>query len=490
LWLVPECIVLPGDGILHILTPRGAFDVKGRDAHLLHERLCPFLQGTHTEADLLAGVPPLLASTIQSYLGRLRLMGALREEVFLNPGTALPHAMHSLGAANPVLSCRVGSLRVRVSLREPATTRPGDLHVCFVAPEQAAQFLLRLGRLGWRPGRLTCVVVDPAPGLPTHDVLDQRAEYARWLLRHELDVLPDRPRFQLFRLDPLGGTLERMVSAEAEDGSDLSSVPDQIGLVRALAGVDQLPLVVAQAFHAFFAHSVVGYGLDFPRVQEHLVKAFLARAPIRPGADMGYALRSGAVGARLRTYDRVRVPFERVTCATVAASFVSLQLQLLEELADSRAAENGVAWEEADLLAGEADEHPSVAYLRGVLRLRMSRLPGRLAVTSDGLFICEAGSRRARSFVRAKAVAEVLLDITWDEFYAPAAAGTQRAMPMALCDHEEFASAAQIRGFVQASTKELAANGEPIRILVRRLRRWGTRAWVGALDNRAVEAVP
>jgi hypothetical protein len=486
--LVPECIVLPGNGVLHILTRRGAFDVKGKDAHLLNERLRPLLQGTHTEADLLEAVPPQLAPAIRSYLGRLRLMGVLREETFQDSCTAA-EAMHALGATSPVLAFRAGSLLVCVSLDGPANTRRGDLHVCFVAPEQAAHALLRLGGPGRQPARLTCIVVDPAPGPPTHDELGRRAEYARWLLRHELDVFPDRPRFQLFRLDPLTGTLDRMVSAEAEDGSDLSSVADQIGLVRALSGVDQLPLVVAEASHPLFAHSVVGYGLDFPRVHKHLLRGFLARALIRPGADSRCVFRSGVAGARRRTYVQVRAPLERATRATAAASFASLQLQLLEELADSRRAGHGAAWEEVDLLAGEADEHPTVAYLRSVLGLRMSVLPGRLATTPDGLFVCEAGARRVRSFIRTKAVAEVLLDVAWDEFYASSLPGGQRATALALCGHEEFASAAQIRNLVDASVRALAANGEPIRILVRRLRRWGTRTWVGALADPAVEAV-
>ncbi len=474
--LEADCRVLPGDGALHVITRRGTFDVKGRDAYPLHCKLLPFLQGTHSEADLLAAIPPRLVQGVKSYLDRLRLMGALGDGLPPEPDPSEQEALHALGAARPEVSFKIGDLPVHVSLAGYSAGPHGCLDLCFVTPGEAADLLLR----NRRAGRLTCVLVDTAPAAIADFEMERRAGFARWLLCHELGVSSNRPRLQLFRLDSPGGVLERVVVAEAPDGSDLSTIPDQLGLVHALEGVDQLPLVVAEASHEIFPCSVVGCGLDFPKLREQLLGIFLARVSTRPDEAERVGFLSGVVGDHPRTYLPVRVPFERTTHTGVSSSLAALQLGLLEELADATRATVDTRWKEVDLLDSTGSEHPVVTYLQDVLRLRRSGLAARLGRTRDGLFICEAGEHRARSYLRAKAIAEVLLGVVWDEFYA--GTSSQRAAPLARFDHAEFAPMKQIRRRVRDAAKALATDGEPIRIVVRRLSRWGTRVWVGTFE--------
>lgn len=420
--LLPGSLFLPGDGVLHVVTRRGSFDLRGKDVARLHVKLAPYLGGTHTEAELLGAVPPPLADAVRGYLDRLRGTGALLDAAPEGPGEAAA----ALGAGSPAATFQAGALRVHVSLGGPGKMREGGLGLWFVSPREAGELLLRLRGRGDPYHRVTCVVAD-APSTPRE--LERRAGYARWLLRTELDVLPDEPRFQLFRLDGATGALERAAAVELPGRSDLATLPDQLRLVRALE-VDQLPLVAARAAHPFFDHEETACGLSFQAVRGHLLRAFLARAIVGPGA-------------------------------VVAPSRAALELALAERAADREP--RALRFRRVDLLA-DGGASPAVAYLRGVLKLRRPRLAAREATGGDGLFVCESGRHRARSVLPDRARAEVLLAAAWDEFH-----GTEPPPPAIA--HGEIAPAALLRRLARDNAR--ARRG----VRVRRIRCWGITVW-------------
>lgn len=84
----PESLILPAEGVLHVLNRRGIFDIRARNIHRLHETLSPHLDGSHDEAALLASVPAAQQPTIRHYLSKLREAGALREADADEPGAA------------------------------------------------------------------------------------------------------------------------------------------------------------------------------------------------------------------------------------------------------------------------------------------------------------------------------------------------------------------------------------------------------------------
>jgi hypothetical protein len=424
--LLPGSLFLPGDGMLHVLTRRGSFDLRGKDVSRLHDKLGPFLRGTHSEAELLGAVPPPLASAVRGYLDQLRGTGALGDAP---PAEDLDDVVETLGAARPDAVFQAGTLRVHVSLDGPGKMG-GGLGLWFVTPGEAAALLLRLRGRADAYHRVTCVVADAAPG-PAE--LERRAGYARWLLRNELDVLPDEPRFQLFRLDGATGALQRAAAVELPDRSDLATLPEQLRVVRALE-VDQVPLVAARAAHPFFPHEETACGLSFPAVRGHLVRTFLGRALL--GAD-----------------------------AVVAPSRAAMELALAERIAGER--RRALRFRDVDLLAASSAS-PAVAYLRDVLKLRHPRLAGREAVGGDGLFVCEAGLHSARSFLPDRARAEVLLAVAWEEFY-----GTEPPRPA--IDHREIAPAALLGRLAREHASTLIGHR------VRRIRCWGMTLWTGTV---------
>jgi hypothetical protein len=475
--LAEACLVMPAADALHVVTARGSFDVRGRSLDRLHERLAPFLTGDRSESELLAAIPEGQRDAVRTYLARLRAVGAL-EDAGSRARLLLPRALRKLGARRPRVSLRIPGARVDVSLDglPGGGSRPG-IALGFVSASAAGELLVRAGLPGWRARRVTCVVAGDASSV-TDEELERRAGYARWLLGSG-DALGDSHALNVYTLDPDAGTLHRTLSLDPAIPAEMADLPDRLGLLRA-ADVDQVPLVVATASHRFFPHSVAAFGLELPAVRAHLLRAFLLPLllPSRHPADAS-GLRTGTAGAALRTFAPSNSWAGWNPALTTAASLDGLHLMLLEEHAAARAADDPPEWRDVDLLAGDG-EHPALDYLRGVLRLRHRELPGRIATTPDGLTLCSAAGAEARSFLPARARAQVLLAAAWREFYGSGHVGDALAAAAPVCEPEAFASPAALRRVVRRAASALGGDaGVPIG--VRRLRCWGVTFWAGAL---------
>lgn len=475
---VSDCLVIPGEDALYVLNRRGSFELRAKRIHVLHERMRPYLNSAHTEAELLAAVPAPLTGTLRVYLTKLREVGALApaganqpREVDLR-GPALLHSATRSPLQQGLVARAVGDPR-------PLADRSHRLH--FATPESVGRLLLRFpGRIA---GSITCVVAEPADGRPpSPEELEHCAVYARWLLRSHRDVADAAPRVRVFSLDKGTGALTRMLDARASEVTDPSSLLDRLGAIRR-ADVDQVPLTVLTAAHRFFRATVSYFGVSYSGVHACAARTFIARSLLWPTARKRFCtFRLGTLGAPIRGYAPVHVAREEAANMSTAPSWSELRLQLLEEFArQNLPAEAIEARTEVDLLC-ESYSSPAIAALQHTLRLRLASLPARAGKTSHGLFVFSYEHLTGSSFIRERAIFELLLAAAWSKFYAGGASlslGASSA-PVPACDPLDFIGAQQLRRLVHAQIGILRRRGERVRVVVNKLHSSGTDVWVGA----------
>ncbi|HET6762328.1 MAG TPA: hypothetical protein VFH27_01620 [Longimicrobiaceae bacterium] len=471
-----DCLVLPAPGALHVVTPRGSFDLRGGGIDVLHARLAPHLVGERSAAELLAAVPAAQRGAVGAYLARMRAVGALEDAGAPAPARDPLRVLRCLGARRPRLRLRADGARVDVALDAPPRQGPGATSVClgFATPAEAGALLVQAGRPGRGPRRVTCVVAEDGKATASPDELERRAGVARWLLRTG-DARGPGFALRVYRLDQEVGTLTRLLAVDPTRVEEMADLPDRLGILRAV-DVDQVPLVVATAAHPLYPHAATAYGLDLTAVRAHLLRAFLLPLLTSP-ATLGErtAFRAGPVGAPPRCFTPCAPPGEGAVLAT-AASPAALHLALLEEHAARRMDAHPPAWREVDLLAGN-ETHPALRYLRDVLRLRRAELRGRVATTADGLTLCSAAGAEGRSFLPTLALARVLLAAAWQEFYGSALPDGGGA-PQPALEPAAFASPATLRRTVRRAAASPGCLG--LRVSVARLRCWGTVFRAGA----------
>jgi hypothetical protein len=488
LTLAEHSLVLPADGVLHVFSRRNLHDLKGKQVDRLHERLTPYLRGTLEEDDLVRAVPASQAAAIQTYLAGLREAGALGDQAGTDP-PALMSDLAPLNALDPHrtwIRFRVGIRTVEVSIDGAEALGPGTgaVRVCFVTRAEARRVLWSLGQGEAESGQTTYVVVEDGDGsLPAQEV-ETRAAYARWLLRNELDVLPERDRFRLFQLDAATGDLRRLAETEGRGTPHLRTLPEQLRVVQATK-VDQVPLVVVSAAHPLVGGRITAFGVSSGAVRRQCLRTLVARVLLRPGSSaVPPVAMVGRMGEPQRCDSPAPAYWERPARLEIAACRLELLLQLAGRWAERRALESGVAWEPADLLHVAAS-HSAAAYLQEVLRTRLSELPGELACTGDGLFLFRSEVHRGRSFVRPHALAEVLLRTAWDVFYKglEVPGGPTRALPV--CSALEFEESGDLRRILRDRIAGMRRHGGDVWVREGRLRCWGVSAWVGDLDDAA-----
>jgi len=405
LMLDPNCVIVPGENVLHVITRAGTIDLRGADLPRLHERVAPFLTGAYSEEELVAAASSSGAAKIRHYLEKLRDAGTLR----VCHASKLSSATGDTGAVVPA-----------AHHREPVA-EDGATSVRFVTAAETPPILFGLGRAAWAFAESsTCVLVDRVggeQGEPSAGELATRTAFARWLILVAIEAGRPADEFRLYRLDLSAGTLTRLVVVQRRDPAHLRTIPDQLRLLETV-DVDQLPLAVLRAGHALFATSSTRYGVHYEAVKRSVLRAFLARAVITHRAHSGAAVFSVCdLGAPARAVGRTPVPVARACAMPVAGSLVEMHMCLVERCAARRMADGAVlAWREVDLLE-ESARHPEVCYLIEVLRLHGRQLRGRIALTQDGLVVYEAEGRTSASFLPAKALRDLLLDAAWAEYY-------------------------------------------------------------------------
>lgn len=471
-----DSLVLPGEHVLYVLNRQGAFDVKGKNVHLLHRRLEPYLEGRYGERELLSAVPSSQTRGVRTYLARLRDIGLLRDEA-PSSGSRRGAPGGRLGASCPRSSLRLGGRRIEVSLDGVPDTPAGTGRLFFAGPEEAGRFLLTLEGPERLLGRTVGVVVEPATeGPPAPDELDRRAGYARWLLQRETARADRENCLELYRLHGDSGALRRIAVVDRRQ-RPFSSLAEQLEVIRS-ADVDQVPLVVATAAHPFFVPAGTRFGLSYPEVRDDLLRELFVRSRLAaPGPPERRRFFCGELGAPLGSYVAESVAWDRDARLEVAASRPELEVALLEQAAELWARASGrLTWRKVDLLHAP-ETTPEIVCLRRILRLRTPGLPARAAEIPGGGLLLAAGRHRAVSLLPERAVTEILLKAVWERFYA---AEPERAAPS--CSRPVRST--ELGRRVEALCRELG----PLRIGVRRVRAWGVTAWAGVLlPSRAPE---
>lgn len=442
LCLDERSLILAQKDVLYVFNRRGAFDLRGKDIEALHAQLAPHLQGTHGEEALLAAIPPAAAGPLLSYFDKLRQVGALQTAT--EPAGEAARPLDELGPTHRRgrFAWRGHCVEISLDGPWPSPQIEGVARLEFLRPQDAGRWLWQLRAPGCGLGNQACVVETPGAETLSTEALRRRASYARWLLGSGLDV-ERRERALLFELNVQSGELHRRAVLD-EDGPEhaLQTIPDQIEMLLS-DGIDQLPLVVARAAHPFFAPEVRRIGLDKAMIRKHLLRDFLIRV------DQGAAEPESAA-------------------PLVAGSRCELAILLLEREVERRVAREELRWREVDLLAQE-EFLPEIRCLQGILRLRRRALPARRAVTREGAVRFEYGPHRALSFVPARAVAEILLGVTWELFYGSSVGEA----PRPALDLRSFAAPAELLR-IAARLRHPDHRSTP---RLRAVRRWGITAW-------------
>jgi hypothetical protein len=297
------------------------------------------------------------------------------------------------------------------------------------------------------------------------------------LARQGREVLPDSDWIRVYALSALG-ELRRIAVVSPSGEPGLEALPGQLGIVRC-ADVDQVPLVVLTAAHPFFAPSTTHAGLHHETVRDQVLREFVVRLHLAEDADLQARFYCGPVATPLSRYAAIAMAPGAIDGMTIAATLGTLQLAALDRWTESRLQrqlQRGDAnWASIDLLQPQQPSHcPFIAHLQQIVRVRKRELIAQVRETEDGFCTFRIGARSASSFLREKALADLLLAHVWDEFYRDS-----HAEPALRCAYADVAPDSEQREALQRARQ--AACRQPNRPLFRfrSLRRWGIAAWIG-----------
>jgi len=414
----PHSLILSAKDVLYVFNRRGVLTIQAKNIDRLHDRLKDHLNGKHSRETLLASVPDAQRPTIEKYLTKLQEAGALRVE---EPDKDKP-VFVSLDSASPSPQKEYGA------------------YLFFIAPQDVHAVLFNLERWKEHAKKIICVVAGSTIGI------DRRKQYAKWLLSN-FHISPEQPLcFQLFQLDEAQERLTKLLEIRDANAADLRIIPEQLNVVS-VADVDQVPLVAARASHPFFSHDIGMIGLYFEDTCEQLI------------AEFGIQELLGQHSQH------------------VASSRLLLRFKLLEHYTTAQTNDSLTTTEPLDLLQDKTT-HDDVGYLQGVLRLRISSLPARFSTTKTNLFIYECNGRRACSFIRAKALRDILLFLTWDEFYKDVSLETYK---FATNDYQRFLEDRGLRRIADERKADLFERYGPPELNYREVHYWGRTAWAGEI---------
>jgi hypothetical protein len=411
----PHSLILSAKDFLYVLNRRGIFTIQAKNIDRLHVRLKDHINGKHSQEMLLASVPAPQRATIEKYLTKLQEAGALRVE-----------------------EDRDESVFVSLDGASPAPQKKHDAYLFFIAPQDVHAVLFSLERWKEHAKKLVCVVAAS-----TIDA-NRRKQYAKWLLSN-FHIFPEQPFcFQLFQLDDPQERLTKLLEIRDANAAALRIIPEQLNVVT-VADVDQVPLVVARASHPFFSHDISMIGLNYEDTYEQLLAEFCTQE---------------LLGQHLQQ---------------VAGSRLHARFQFLERYAEMQTNDSLTTAEPFDLLQDKTT-HEDVSYLQEVLRLRISNLPARFSTTKSNLFIYECNGRRACSFIRLKALRDILLFLTWDEFYKDA---SLEAYKFATNDYQRFLEDPALSAIADEREADLLETYGPEALSYREVHYWGRTAWTG-----------
>lgn len=415
----PHSLILSAKDVLYVLNRRGIFTIQAKNIDRVHDRLKGYLDGKHDQDTVLTSVPAPQRPMIEKYLTKLQEVGALRcvEKDF----------------AKPVFVSLDGSY--------PTPNKEHDAYLFFITTHDARAVLFSLERWKKRAKRIAFVVVSS-----TIDV-ERREQYAKWLLSN-FGIFPElRFCFQLYQLDDAQGELTRLLEIKDSKPADLRSIPEQLNIVT-VANVDQVPLVVARVAHPFFPGNMDMVGLTYDDTHEQLIIEFCARELFGKTEQ-------------------------------VARSRLHARFNLLERYAETHSQHDLLTTESLDLMQDKTT-HADIGYLQDVLRLRVSSLPARLSTTKANLFVYECNARRACSFIQAKALRDILLFVTWDQFYQDV---SPQINNFATRDYQRFMKNPVLKAIADERETDLFVKYGAAQFRYRTVRCWGRTAWAGEIKD-------
>lgn len=488
-----ECLVLPSENVLHVVHDRGTSELRGAHVHQLHKRLGAYLRGSHTEAEVIEAVPPASRRAVRAYLSRLRDVGALDPEPAALAARDRYEAAVERVSLSGALTTVAGTGRttcVAIGRYDEAVMRSNIEGVWFLPPSDVPRALLSFERHVRPDGRWMYVVTTSADDQDDDGAHARQLEpYARWLLRTMSRAWSGAYGLRVYRLNFDGGALELL--ADLGRGAARATprrLPDEVTLVRPASG-DQLPLVSAAAEHALFPGQTVRcVGLTYAAARACALRTFVARETIGPRGPGIRTVRRGRLSASLPDYAVASASDLPVAAGLVVApSWLELRTRLLEEVAYAEVkAGTDSHCREIDLLASEFD-HPAVTQLQAALRLRHPRMSAQLLKTRSGLYVCSTGRLTEYSFVRAKAVADVLVRATWCAYYE-ASGLPSGPMPDLALTHLSFVTSSALRDLLRRRMRALVGERRqthtppqrpPDDVVVGSVQCWGVTAWLG-----------
>ena len=420
-----NCLILETGDELWVISRAGTTTLKSRNLARFHSIVSKYICGQYDQESILAGVTPNQRPVVERYLSALRGAGAIRA----------------------------------------TATSGNDCHprIVFASPDR-----IRCELRGWKessgkPGCIYIAVEDKTGAFLASDAADL---ISRWF-GAVAGKSGNRPCTTLYRLRTAPLELKReAVLDPAAGGAELIR---QLPLMRP-ADVPQLPLVCVTASHWLFPATVSRYGMDHVQVERQLQSEFVYEALAADARPSGRVLVSRFSADSVNDSDTAGAAAR----PTVADSLVQLRAAALETRAQRLPVDEST---EIDLLHDPVD-HPQIEFLRSVLRLRIARLPGRFSGLREGYFCYQAGSRRYCSFIRTKALRDLLLEAARDAYYADAGADVSPAPPN---DFESFVDADELEFLIAATEQRI---GREERLLYRKFECWGSTLYCGRYIRR------
>jgi len=493
----PCSLILPTENVLYVLNQRGVATVRSKNIHRVYQALEQYLDGRYDEETLIEAARTVSQPIIRNFLTKMCEAGAIRIEEDHSPGNEALQGQAStpdpLRATQPNSSLIANGCFVSLTGADHAAAREHNACIFFIEPVQLLQELLTIDRWS-RPESILIYVVASSRADDVHPPLsglDLRASYARWL---SLNI--ERPHraargVKVYQLDATKGTLAEMLVIDGTSSTDLRDVPARLGLITP-ADVDQSPLAVAKAAHDLFPLSFTRFGPRHDEILfEEMVCEFMARVLLSVDEKRASSPTfSKTIGAQQSPIDAAgaKVYGEPKTDWNMATSLLDLRVALLESYAAARAAADATPisardvrlLKEAEDLLRDQEKHIDLKYLGDVLQLRQSDLTARLKITGDGLFIYETGAHRSSSFIRAKALRDILLSLTREAYYADALHETGQAGLRT--DFSSFINKAQLRGILRDRQAELSGKDPKACFRFFKFQGWGRTAWTGNIE--------
>jgi hypothetical protein len=484
LLLDQRSVIASAKGWLYVINRTGLTKIKADHIDEVHERVKCYLNGAHEGDELLSAVSAEKRPVLKKYLNAMNEAGALRKDD-ATPDLSLEvkQILNRQDSLNFVFEFNGKKVSVSLDgrhLLDSSENDGYDADLTFVSRQEMNTEWRNIWQ-GHKYGpHLLYVVEQSDPGLPlVKNEVDRRKSLATWLIASSrMDTWNTRTA-RLYELDSRTLALAICFTASLDNSTGQETASPE--LVRATED-EQIPLVIAKAEVPYYFHSIAGCGMEYKLLSEELKREFIVQAVLTSETRNGRR----RFLTEFKHWKGLKAELRRTDVNpeqgwTVAGSLLDLRIRTLEHFAWELAPFYGEKGKhQADLLQLE-EHHPQTSHLIEVLRLRRNTLKATLTQTANGLYICRAGRHRAYSFLKPKAVRDVLLAATKDIFYGDLLNDVAIKHE---CDFANFANEDKLQRLVARQTKILDDFRIDREFTFRHFHQNGSHAWFGKLLGR------